>query len=252
MSNPGNSAEPLSLGEAANVDTLVIGTSPSESFALLDAVMTEALGLAMYNAVTAQQNASTARNATVLMACAAMLSLPIADIAGSSAQASARAAADQQAGSAKKTPAPVATPPEQRAAAASAGAAAAKGNSSTAPGAGRTVDPQIIDAINQIQTAVLSPQVVLTSGAGKAYQLVAIGRHRSAGRRRRAARRLDRRSNGGQRGNDPVSDQRRPEISARHHRRARHDGERDRRFCKSQPGRRRSTQGIPERLTAAS
>ncbi len=36
-----------------------------------------------------------------------------------------------------------------------------------------TVDPQIIDVINQVQTATMSPQVVLTSGAGKAYQAVA-------------------------------------------------------------------------------
>lgn len=35
------------------------------------------------------------------------------------------------------------------------------------------VNPQVIDAINQTQRAVLEPQVVLTSGAGKAYQSVA-------------------------------------------------------------------------------
>jgi hypothetical protein len=36
-----------------------------------------------------------------------------------------------------------------------------------------TVDARILDAVNQIQAAVLSPQVVRTSGAGKAYQSVA-------------------------------------------------------------------------------
>lgn len=36
-----------------------------------------------------------------------------------------------------------------------------------------TVNPQIIDTINQVQLATMSPQVVLTSGAGKAYQSVA-------------------------------------------------------------------------------
>jgi hypothetical protein len=36
-----------------------------------------------------------------------------------------------------------------------------------------TVDPEIIDVINQTQRATMSPQVVLTSGAGKAYQAVA-------------------------------------------------------------------------------
>ena len=35
------------------------------------------------------------------------------------------------------------------------------------------VDPEIIDVINQAQTAAMSAQVVLTSGAGKAYQAVA-------------------------------------------------------------------------------
>lgn len=35
------------------------------------------------------------------------------------------------------------------------------------------VNPQVIDAINQVQLATMSPQVVLTSGAGKAYQSVA-------------------------------------------------------------------------------
>jgi hypothetical protein len=36
-----------------------------------------------------------------------------------------------------------------------------------------TVDAEIIDIINQAQLAAMSPQVVLTSGAGKAYQAVA-------------------------------------------------------------------------------
>lgn len=35
------------------------------------------------------------------------------------------------------------------------------------------VDPGIVDAINQTQKATLDPQVVLTAGAGKAYQAVA-------------------------------------------------------------------------------
>jgi len=35
------------------------------------------------------------------------------------------------------------------------------------------VDAQIIDVINQVQKATMAPQVVLTSGAGKAYQSVA-------------------------------------------------------------------------------
>jgi phage-related tail fiber protein len=35
------------------------------------------------------------------------------------------------------------------------------------------VDPQVVDAINQIQAAVLTEQVVRTAAAGKAYQAVA-------------------------------------------------------------------------------
>jgi hypothetical protein len=37
----------------------------------------------------------------------------------------------------------------------------------------QAVDPRIIDAINQAQTATLDHQVVLTDGAGKAYHAVA-------------------------------------------------------------------------------
>ena len=36
-----------------------------------------------------------------------------------------------------------------------------------------SVDPSIVDAVNQSQMATMTPQVVLTSGAGKAYQAVA-------------------------------------------------------------------------------
>ncbi|MEI9926889.1 MAG: hypothetical protein WDN44_03255 [Sphingomonas sp.] len=38
---------------------------------------------------------------------------------------------------------------------------------------GSSVDPTVIDIINQSQSATMAPQVVLTSGAGKAYQSVA-------------------------------------------------------------------------------
>ena len=36
-----------------------------------------------------------------------------------------------------------------------------------------SVDPSIVDAVNQSQEATMARQVVLTSGAGKAYQAVA-------------------------------------------------------------------------------
>lgn len=35
------------------------------------------------------------------------------------------------------------------------------------------VDPTIVEAINQAQAATMAPQIVLTGGAGKAYQAVA-------------------------------------------------------------------------------
>jgi hypothetical protein len=173
MSNSGHNGGQLSTGEAADIDTLVLGTSPSYSHAVLDAVLAQTLGMAMYNAVTAQQNASAARSAAVLMACSAMLSLPISSAAGSATPA------DPQAAPADKMPRRDATTSDPPSATsnlppAPPPAAAAQGNSSAAVGGDQTtVDARIIDAINQTQAAVLTPQVVLTSGAGKAYQLVA-------------------------------------------------------------------------------
>jgi hypothetical protein len=35
------------------------------------------------------------------------------------------------------------------------------------------VNAQVIDVINQVQRATMAPQIILTSGAGKAYQSVA-------------------------------------------------------------------------------
>ncbi len=35
------------------------------------------------------------------------------------------------------------------------------------------VNAQVVDVINKVQAATMAPQVVLTSGAGKAYQSVA-------------------------------------------------------------------------------
>jgi len=167
MSNSGHNGEQLSVGEAADIDTLVLGTSPSYSQAVLDAVLAQALGLAMYNAVTAQQNASAARSATVLMACSAMLSLPISNVAGP-------AAGDPQAAPAEMMSKREAASPDLPPASPPVAAASSNGHSSAARGSDpTTVDARIVDAINQAQQAVLAPQVILASGAGKAYQLVA-------------------------------------------------------------------------------
>jgi hypothetical protein len=153
---------------ASGLDTLALGVSTSESFAVLGAVMAQTLGMAMYNAVSAQQNASTVRAATVTMACAEMLSLSIARL-------------DKPAGDGAAKPSAEASGPasvQETPAASVSSSAAAKGQSDGSSGQsdandGTTVDARILDAVNQIQSAVMQQQVVLTSGAGKAYQSVA-------------------------------------------------------------------------------
>jgi hypothetical protein len=168
MSDPGTGDGEPFLVEAANIDVLVLGTAPSQSFAMLDAVMTQALGLAMINEVSAQQNASAARNAAILMACTAILSIPIADVAASDPKVSSRAAVEPQVATADQTPAHGVTGADRPATAASA-----QGSVAESPSNSTTADARVVDAVNLIQGAVLAPQVVLTSGAGKAYQAVA-------------------------------------------------------------------------------
>jgi hypothetical protein len=55
----------------------VVGHSPSETKSMLDTLMAETVGMAMYNAVTNQHNAQMVSNATVIAACARMLKSPI-------------------------------------------------------------------------------------------------------------------------------------------------------------------------------
>jgi hypothetical protein len=146
----------------ADLDTLALGVSPSQSLAMLGAVMAQTLGMAMYNAVGAQQNASMVRGAAITMACAGMLSLPITEAdKHSSASASAQAGAAKQAldSAPAKAAGDGASPTPSASASGQPGAAA--------------VNTIIADAINQIELAVMSPASVRTSGAGKAYQLVA-------------------------------------------------------------------------------
>jgi Killing trait len=158
MSDP-KGTEPNQIFDlAAGLDTLALGVSPSESFAVLGAVMAQTLGMAMFNAVSAQQNASTIRSAAITMACTGLMSLPAAapdqSPAGVSTPGSAKPALDQAAAKVRAeaaSPAPDSPPPSQP----------------------TTVDARIADAVNQIQMAVLTQEVVLTSGAGKAYQSIA-------------------------------------------------------------------------------
>lgn len=55
---------------AAVIDTLVTGLTPAASFAILDGVVTETLGLAMQNAVARQQSGGTIAQAALSAACA--------------------------------------------------------------------------------------------------------------------------------------------------------------------------------------
>lgn len=57
-----------------SVTTLISGQSPAQAFAMLDTVMVETMGMAMYNAVNRQQNSAMVSSAAVTAACARMLS----------------------------------------------------------------------------------------------------------------------------------------------------------------------------------
>jgi len=56
-----------------SVSAMISGQSPAHAFAMLDTVMVETLGMAMYNAVNRQQNAGMVNSAAVTAACARML-----------------------------------------------------------------------------------------------------------------------------------------------------------------------------------
>ncbi len=60
------------------VNNTNMGVSPSQTMAMLDAVMAETIGMAMHNAVTTQQNGQMIGNASVTATCAKILSVPLA------------------------------------------------------------------------------------------------------------------------------------------------------------------------------
>lgn len=60
------------------VNTSTLGHSPAQSMGIIDAVMAETLGMAMHNAVSAQQNSQMVGAAAVTSACAKMLAVPVA------------------------------------------------------------------------------------------------------------------------------------------------------------------------------
>jgi len=61
------------MDAVASVVTLATGQSPSQAAGMMDAVLLETLGMAMYNAVNRQQSASMVGSAAVTAACARML-----------------------------------------------------------------------------------------------------------------------------------------------------------------------------------
>ncbi len=63
------------IDSTAAVATLMTGQAPSQSFGMLDTVMVETMAMAMYNAVTRQQNAGMVSSAAVTATCAKMLAV---------------------------------------------------------------------------------------------------------------------------------------------------------------------------------
>ncbi|WP_247884916.1 RebB family R body protein, partial [Azospirillum formosense] len=64
------------IDATSDIVTLLTGQSPAQSFAMLDAVMVETLGMAMHNAVHRQQNPGMGNSPAVTAPCAKMLSGP--------------------------------------------------------------------------------------------------------------------------------------------------------------------------------
>lgn len=66
------------VDSVADVVTLTGGHAPAHAFGMLDAVMVETMGMAMYNAVSRQQGSSMIGSAAVTAVCAKMLNAPFA------------------------------------------------------------------------------------------------------------------------------------------------------------------------------
>jgi hypothetical protein len=64
------------VDSVTGVVTLLSGNAPSQAFSMLDTVLVETIGMAMYNAVNRQQNSGMTGNAAVTAACAKMLAVP--------------------------------------------------------------------------------------------------------------------------------------------------------------------------------
>jgi len=69
------------IDAVTSVVTLTSGQAPAQAHGMLDAVLLETLGMAMYNAVNRQQSAGMISSAAVTAACAKMLSAPFPNLA---------------------------------------------------------------------------------------------------------------------------------------------------------------------------
>jgi hypothetical protein len=177
------SKEPMTMSDnpdatpraLANEDVLDIGTAAPRSAAILDGVMAEALGLAMYNIVAAQQQGSIARQAAISMAAAGMMALCFAaDGSGEGDGDGDTPAASPASAATAAAPAVVAAAvPGEDGDGGGGGTSEGGGGGGGAPRAATQIDPVIVDAVNQVMLAALSPEVVKTSADGKAAKLVA-------------------------------------------------------------------------------
>ncbi len=77
MLDPGTVNDQIT-DSVTQVDTAVLGNAPAQTTSMLDAVMAESIGMAMYNAVTTQHNSQMVASAAVAAACARMLKGPVA------------------------------------------------------------------------------------------------------------------------------------------------------------------------------
>ncbi|WP_230674544.1 RebB family R body protein, partial [Burkholderia glumae] len=76
MSNVPDTVNSQIIDANASIVTLATGQAPAQAFGMLDAVLLETLGIAMYNAVNRQQGSGMMSAAAVTTACAKMLSVP--------------------------------------------------------------------------------------------------------------------------------------------------------------------------------
>jgi hypothetical protein len=176
MSSPASTDNSEIFDLASGLDTLAVGSSPAQSFAVLDAVMAQTLGMAMFNAVNSQQNGAIVRSTALTIACTILLTLPVAGLDKAVAKTGTATEEAPRVGAMANSEEPGAAQAQAQEGRTDHPKAASPGmpdgtTSGTTHPAG--VNTQVIDAINQMQTAVMDPQVVLTSGAGKAYQSVA-------------------------------------------------------------------------------